>query len=155
MPTHAEQRRLPYTPAQMYDLVSDIERYPEFIPWTAATRIRGRAPLADASGAPVGEVIDADMVVSFKVFRERFGSRVTLRPEAREIDVAYIDGPFKHMRNHWRFLANEDGSTTVDFFVDFEFKSWTLQKLIGAVFDHAMRRVVAAFEARAQELYGA
>lgn len=150
MPTHSEQRRVPYAPDDMYALVSDIERYPEFLPWTAATRIRSRTPLEDG----VGEMVDADMIISFRVFRERFGSRVTLLPEERQIDVAYLDGPFRHMRNRWRFLPNEDGSTTIDFFVDFEFKSWALQQLIGVVFDQAMRRVVAAFEARAEELYG-
>ena len=150
MPTHSEKRRVPYKPDDMYKLVSDIERYPEFLPWTAATRIRSRTPMEDETG----EIVDADMVISFRVFRERFGSRVTMRPDQRQIDVSYLDGPFRHMRNRWRFLENEDGSTTIDFFVDFEFKSWALQKLIGAVFDQAMRRVVKAFEERAEELYG-
>lgn len=150
MPTQSEQRRVPYRPDQMYALVADIERYPEFIPWTAATRIRSRKPLAEGAG----EVVDADMIVSFRVFRESFGSRVELRPEARQIDVSYLDGPFKYLRNNWKFIENDDGSTTVDFFVDFEFKSWPLQKLIGAVFDQAMRRIVRAFEERAEQLYG-
>ncbi len=151
MPTHSEQRRVPYDPDQMYALVSDIERYPEFIPWTAATRIRSRKETPDGAG----EIVDADMVVSFRVFRERFGSRVQLFPEERRIEVSYLDGPFKYMRNRWRFLPNDDGSTTIDFFVDFEFKSWTLQKLIGVVFDQAMKRIVRAFEDRAEALYGA
>lgn len=150
MPTHSEQRRVPYRPEQMYELVADIERYPEFIPWTAATRIRSRQPM---DGGP-SEMVDADMVVSFRVFRERFGSRVTLDPEARQINVSYLDGPFSHMRNRWSFLTNEDGSTTIDFYVDFAFKNWTLQQLIGAVFDQAMRRIVRAFEDRAEALYG-
>ncbi|MCI4665172.1 MAG: type II toxin-antitoxin system RatA family toxin [Neomegalonema sp.] len=151
MPTHSEKRHVPYTPAQMYDLVSDIERYPEFIPWTAGVRIRSRKPLQDGPG----EMVDADMIVSFRVFRERFGSRVTLSPDLKQIDVAYLDGPFKHMRNRWRFTPHEDGGAIIDFFVDFEFRSWALQQLIGVVFDQAMRRVVKAFEERAEALYGA
>ena len=150
MPTHAEKRRVPYTPDQMYQLVADIERYPEFLPWTSACRVRERTPLSEEPG----EVVEADLVISFKVFRERFGSRVTLRPEARKIDVEYLDGPFKYLRNHWYFSENEDGSTTIDFFVDFEFKSKLLQRLIGLVFNEAMQRVVRAFERRAEALYG-
>lgn len=150
MPTHSETRHLPYAADEMYTLVSDIERYPEFLPWTAATRIRSRTPVAEG----VGEVVEADMVISFRVFRERFGSRVELWPDERRIEVSYLDGPFKKMRNSWKFEPTEDGGCRVDFFVDFEFKSWTLQKLIGVVFDQAMRRVVQAFEARAESLYG-
>ena len=105
MPTHAEKRRVPYTPDQMYELVSSIERYPEFLPWTAAVRVRSRKPRPDG-----GETVDADMVISFKVFREKFGSRVDLRPQERKIDVAYLDGPFKYLNNHWYFIENEDGS---------------------------------------------
>ena len=149
MPTHTEKRRVPYTPEQMYELVSSIERYPEFLPWTSAVRIRSRA--ARTGG---GETVDADMVISFKVFREKFGSRVDLRPDEQKIDVAYLDGPFKYLNNHWYFIENDDGSTTIDFFVDFEFKSRLLQSLIGVVFNEAMQRIVRAFEARAEALYG-
>ncbi|MBX2854752.1 MAG: type II toxin-antitoxin system RatA family toxin [Rhodobacteraceae bacterium] len=150
MPTHSEKRRVPYTPDQMYQLVADIERYPEFLPWTSACRVRSRSPLPEGGG----EVVEADLVISFKVFRERFGSRITLRPEARTIDVEYLDGPFKYLKNHWYFSENEDGSATVDFFVDFEFKNILLQRLIGLVFNEAMQRVVRAFERRAEALYG-
>lgn len=153
MPTHAEQRRMPYTPQQMYALVADIERYPEFLPWTAGCRIRGRQPLSPEDGRR-GEIVDAELIVSFKVFRERFGSRVTLLPDAKEIDVAYLDGPFRYLNNHWTFIENEDGSTTIDFYVDFEFKSRLLQRLIGVVFNEAMQRIVRAFEKRAEALYG-
>lgn len=152
MPTHAEKRRVPYAPDQIFALVADIDAYPQFLPWTAGVRVRSRKPLPIDEGP--GEVVEADMIVSFKLFRERFGSRVTLRPQARRIDVAYLDGPFKYLNNHWVFLENEDGSTTIDFFVDFEFKSLILQKLIGVVFNEAMLRVVRAFERRADELYG-
>ena len=148
MPTHSEKRVLPWTADQMYALVADVARYPEFLPWTSAARIRARSAAADGS-----EVLEADLVISFKVFRERFGSRVVLWPAARRIDTEYLDGPFKHMRSHWHFVATETGCD-VDFFVDFEFRNVILQKLIGVVFDEAMRRVVRAFEARAAALYG-
>jgi coenzyme Q-binding protein COQ10 len=148
MPTHAEIRTVPYSAQQMYDLVADIEAYPAFLPWCAATRIRKRTP------TETGERIDADLVISFKVFRERFGSRVTLNPEASKVDVAYLDGPFKYLNNHWHFEDIADGGCTVDFFVDFEFRSKVLQTLIGVVFNEAMLRIVRAFEDRAHALYG-
>ncbi len=148
MPTHAEKRHMPYTAEQMYDLVADIASYPQFLPWCSAARERSRK----ADGAC--DVIEADLVISFKVFRERFGSRVTLHPEESRIDVEYLDGPFKFLINHWKFIPAEDGGCDVDFFVDFEFKSAILQKIIGVVFTQAMQRIVAAFESRAKELYG-
>ncbi len=151
MPTHAEERLMPYSAEQMYALIADIERYPEFLPWCSATRVRRRYDLPGGEG----EVVEADLIISFKVFRERFGSRVTLRPGKRTIDVEYLDGPFRHLNNHWRFEPRTDESCLVDFFVDFEFRSAILQKLIGVVFHEAMRRIVGAFETRAAALYGA
>ncbi len=148
MPTHSEKRVMPYSAGQMYDLIADIEAYEEFLPWVAAARITKRQVEADH------EIVDADLVVSFKVFREKFGSRVTLKPAKYEIDVAYLDGPFKYLNNHWSFTPIDDTSCEVDFFVDFEFLSFILQKLIGAVFAEAMERIVRAFEARAKDLYG-
>ncbi len=148
MPTHAEKRHMPYTAKQMYDLVADIGAYPQFLPWCAAARIRKQTQDGPR------EIIDADLVISFKVFRERFGSRVTLHPEDSRIDVEYLDGPFKFLINHWKFIPADDGGCDVDFFVDFEFKSAILQKIIGVVFTQAMQRIVAAFEARAKSLYG-
>lgn len=148
MPTHAEKRRMPYSADQMYALVADVERYAEFLPWCAASRIRSRRETPD------GAVIEADLVISFKVFRERFASRVTLRPDARQIDVEYLQGPFKYLNNHWSFEPVSETSCDVDFFVDFEFRSRTLQALIGVVFNEAMRRIVRAFEQRAAQLYG-
>ena len=147
MPQHSEHRHMPYEAQQIFDLVADVARYPEFLPWTAAARIRSRKPIAG------GEEIEADLVISFKVFRERFGSRVQLYPEAGKIDTAYLDGPFKYMISHWQVQPSE-GGCVVDFSVDFEFRNPVLQKLIGVVFDQAMRRVVGAFEARAKALYG-
>lgn len=147
MPTHAEKRVMPYTAKQMYDLIADVDAYPQFLPWCSATRIRKRTPKGEV------EVIDADLVISFRVFRERFGSRVTLRPLDCQIDVEYLDGPFKYLNNHWKF-ADCDGGCEVDFFVDFEFKSKILQTIIGVVFGEAMQRIVGAFESRAETLYG-
>ena len=147
MPTHSETRTLPYSAQQMYDLVADVARYPEFLPWTAAARIKSRDDKGDHT------VMDADLVISFKVFRERFTSRVVLWPEAKKIDTEYLDGPFKHMKSNWAFRDSE-GGCEVDFFVDFEFKNAILQKIIGVVFNEAMQRVVKAFEKRAQALYG-
>lgn len=154
MPRHSETRILPYPARQIYDLVADVARYPEFLPWTAAARIRSRTPRPDGT-----EVIEADLVISFKVFRERFGSRVILDPAALTIDTTYIEGPFRHMHSTWAFrdidAEGEGGRCEVSFFVDFEFRNALLQKVIGVVFDEAMRRVVRAFEARAAALYGA
>jgi coenzyme Q-binding protein COQ10 len=143
MPTHAEQRHLPYTPEQLYDLVSRVERYPEFLPWCKASRITRRE----------GDVFWADLVIAFKVFRERFTSKVTLIPK-EGVDVEYINGPFRYLNNHWRFLPAEDGGCIVDFYVDFEFRSKMLQSLIGLLFNEAVQRMVAAFETRADQLYG-
>jgi len=151
MPTHAERRIMPYSAEQMYNLIADVGGYPEFLPWCSAARVRRRSPLPDGGG----EVLDADLVISFKLFRERFGSRVTLRPEARIIDVEYLDGPFRYLNNHWEFSPRGDQHCEVDFFVDFEFRSAVLQRLIGVFFNEAMQRIVRAFERRAETLYGA
>ncbi len=141
---------MPYSAEEMYALVADVAAYPEFLPWCQAARIRSVTPLPDGTG----EVMSADLVISFKLFRERFGSRVTLRPAAHKIDVEYLDGPFRYLNNHWRFKPAEEGACDVDFFVDFEFRSSVLQALIGVVFNEAMLRIVRAFEHRAEALYG-
>jgi len=143
MPTHAEQRYLPHEPKQLYDLVADIERYPEFLPWCLAARIRRRE----------GDVIVADLVIGFKMLRERFTSRVTLDPAAMRIDVTYVDGPFKYLNNHWLF-RQDAGGCMIDFYVDFEFRSRLLQKMMQPLFNEAVRRMVSAFEERAARLYG-
>ncbi|MEM0947663.1 MAG: type II toxin-antitoxin system RatA family toxin [Pseudomonadota bacterium] len=147
MPTHSETRALPYRAEQMYDLVADVARYPEFLPWCAAARVRSKV----TEGESV--VMLADLVISFKVFRERFGSRVVLRPATYQIDTEYLDGPFSHMKSTWAFRETADGCE-VDFFVDFEFRNAILQTMIGVVFNDAMQRVVRAFERRAASLYG-
>ncbi len=148
MPRHSETKRLPYTADQMYGLVADIESYPKFLPWNSAARIRSRKAIDDG-----GEVLEADLVISFKVFRERFGSRVTLWPKAQKIDTEYLEGPFKYMRSSWAFRDVPSGCE-VEFMVDFEFKNAILQGIIGVVFNEAMLRVVRAFERRAADLYG-
>lgn len=147
MPRHAETRTLPYTPQQMYDLVADVANYPEFLPWTAAARIRSRTDRGDH------EVMLADLVISFKVFREKFGSRVTLWPEQFAIETAYIDGPFRHMESRWEF-SEAEGGCSVHFEVDFEFRNRLLQGAAGMFFNEAMQRIVRAFERRAGVLYG-
>jgi coenzyme Q-binding protein COQ10 len=143
MPTHAEKKVLPYTPEQLFDLVADVEKYPEFLPWAVAARIRSRE----------GNVITADLVIGFKMFRERFTSKVVL-DQPRRIDVSYTEGPFRYLNNHWVFEPMPGGGTCIDFFVDFEFRSAILQRLIGMLFNEAVRRMVHAFETRAKKLYG-
>ena len=147
MPTHSETRILPYSARQMYDLVADVGRYPEFLPWCAAARIRRVMPEGAARR------MEADLVISFKVFREKFGSRVILWDEAMKIDTEYLDGPFRHMKSNWAF-RDVEGGCEVDFFVDFEFRNALLQGIIGVVFNEAMLRIVRAFERRAAALYG-
>ncbi|NNE87354.1 MAG: type II toxin-antitoxin system RatA family toxin [Silicimonas sp.] len=148
MPTHSETRHVPYSAEEMYALVADVANYPEFLPWTAAARIRDVIEEGDR------EIMLADLVITFKVFREKFGSRVTLWPEERRIDTEYLDGPFKHMESTWRFKDAEGGGSTIDFHVDFEFRSRILQTTATFFFNDAMQRVVRAFERRADVLYG-
>jgi len=147
MPTHSEVRSLPYSSKQMYALVADVERYSEFLPWCSAARIRQRVQQGES------EILDADLVISFKVFREKFGSRVTLWENMHKIDTEYLDGPFKYMQSNWSFSDTDEGCD-VEFFVDFEFKNAILQRIIGVVFNEAMQRIVRAFETRAAALYG-
>ncbi len=147
MPTHSETRVLPYSARQMYDLVADVAKYPEFLPWCAAARVR----CLRNEGAR--DIMHADLVISFKVFRERFASRVVLWPEDLRVDTQYLDGPFKHMKSTWAFTALENGGCEVHFFVDFEFRNVILQGIIGLVFNEAMLRIVRAFETRAAVLF--
>lgn len=148
MPTHSETRKLPYSAQQMYDLVADVASYPQFLPWTAAARIRSVTPQVDGS-----DIMLADLVISFKVFRERFGSRVVLWPTERRIETEYLDGPFKYLQSTWAFAEAEEGCE-VSFFVDFEFRNKLLQSAAGLFFFDAMQRIVRAFETRAHVLYG-
>lgn len=143
MTTHAEKRNLPYTSEQLYALVTDVAKYPDFLPWCIASRITKR----DGD-----DVFYADLVIGYKMIREKFGSKVTLVND-NHIHVEYLSGPMKYLSNHWKFIAEEDGSCTIDFFVDFEFKNKMLQNLIGVFFNEVVRRMVGAFEERASELY--
>lgn len=148
MPSHTECRRVPYSARQMYDLVADVERYPEFLPWTTAARIREMRQ----EGSHV--VMLADLVVSFKVFSEKFGSRVTLWPDSNRINTEYLDGPFRRMNSDWEFADTEDGGSDVSFHVDFEFRNRLLQTTARLFFNEVTQRVVQAFERRAADLYG-
>ncbi len=147
MPTHSETRTLPYSAQQMYDLVADVGSYPQFLPWCSAARVKS----VTQQGSD--EIMEADLVISFKVFRERFTSRVVLMPDDHRIDTEYLDGPFRYMKSNWGF-RDVEGGCEVSFFVDFAFRNMILQRMIGVVFNEAMQRIVRAFETRAQELYG-
>ena len=147
MPQHVERRVLPYSSAQMFDLVAEVERYPEFLPWCLGTRVTRRE-----AGEP--GIVEADMLIGFLMFRERFGSRVQLHRGACMIEVNYIHGPFRYLINRWRFSERTDGCE-VDFFVDFEFRSRLLKRVMGGLFADAVNRMVRAFEGRARQLYGA
>jgi coenzyme Q-binding protein COQ10 len=142
MPKYSERKLVPYRPDQMFDLVADVGKYPQFLPWCVGARVRSH----------VGNDLVADLTIGFGPFRESFTSRVTLESPER-IHVHYENGPFKYLRNEWRFIPDPRG-TTIDFFVDFEFRSFILQKAIGAVFAEAVRRMVAAFLTRARTIYG-
>ncbi len=142
MPTHAEKKVLRYTPEQLFDMVADVRRYPEFLPWCVGARIVSETE---------AELI-ADLTIGFKLFRETFRSKVALeRPH--HVHVQYLTGPFRYLNNHWRFHPVQ-GGTEVDFFVDFEFRSRLLQAVIGTVFNEAVSMMVRAFERRARALYG-
>jgi coenzyme Q-binding protein COQ10 len=143
MPRHSETRNLPYTPEQLFDLVADVQRYGEFLPWVAAVRIR-----SDSATETI-----ADLVVGFKSLRESFTSRVA-KQRPREIKVDYLDGPLKYLRNDWKFKPDGRGGTDIDFCVDFAFKSRLFEAIAGQVFDRALRKMIGAFEARAHQLYG-
>jgi coenzyme Q-binding protein COQ10 len=143
MPTHAERRLLPYTADQLFDLVADIERYPEFLPWCVGARVRERK----------SNTITGDLLIGYKMVRERFTSRIVLDRPGR-IDVSYAEGPFRYLDNHWLFVPQENGICLIDFYVDFEFRSRMLQKVIELLFNEAVKRMVSAFETRARQLYG-
>jgi coenzyme Q-binding protein COQ10 len=143
MPKHSETRRLPYSPEQMFDLVADIRRYPEFLPWVIAMRVR-----KDGDTETL-----ADMIVGFKGLRETFTSKVT-KARAHTLHVEYVEGPLKYLNNDWRFRPDGEGCH-VDFSVDFAFKNRVFEMLAGQVFSMALRRMIGAFEDRARVLYGA
>ena len=143
MPGIRETRRLPYTAEQMFDLVADVGRYGEFLPWVVATRIR-----SDSETEMV-----ADMVVGFKSLRERFTSKVS-KERPRMIDVHYVDGPLRDLDNTWIFRPHPDGGCEIDFTVEFTFKNRMFERIAGQYFDRAFHKMVEAFETRAAEVYG-
>ncbi len=149
MPSFRTVKRVPHSPTQMFDLVADVERYPEFVPLCEALRVRRRSQ----SGEGI-ETLVADMSVGYKAIHESFTSRVTLdRPRLR-IDVEYVDGPFRFLENRWIFRAADEG-TDIDFNINYEFRNFALGMLMGAMFDRAFRKFTNAFEARARDIYGA
>jgi len=143
MPGIRETRRLPYSAEQMFDLVADVARYPEFLPWIVATRVR----------SDDGHEMVADMLVGFKALREKFTSRV-IKDRPNRIEVIYIDGPMRDLDNVWHFRPADDGGCEIDFCVDFTFKNKMFEMLAGSYFDRAFHKMVAAFEERAKALYG-
>ena len=143
MPRHSETRHLPYTPEQLFDLVADVARYDEFLPWVVAVRVRSSSETETV----------ADLVGGFNAFKERFTSRV-VKERPHRICVDYVDGPLKYLHNEWTFERAADGGTNVHFAVDFAFRSRLFESLAGAMFDRALRRMTGAFEQRAGELYG-
>ncbi|WP_411820565.1 type II toxin-antitoxin system RatA family toxin [Hyphococcus formosus] len=139
---------VPYTAEQMFDLVADVKRYPEFLPWCNALRIV-KSDVIDGQGT-----LTADMVVAYKVFRERFRSHVTLDRAQKQIDTTYVDGPFSNLENRWRFEDLPEGGSRIHFEIAFEFKNFLLQATAQAVFDKAFGRMSEAFVKRAHEVYG-
>lgn len=147
MPTFQTKRRVPFTPGQMFDLVADVERYPEFLPLCEGLTLRSRE---EQDGRTV---LVASMIAGYKAIREAFTTRVTLLPGQNKVLVEYLDGPFRHLENRWVFKA-VPGGCDVDFFIDYEFRNPMLGLLVGALFDKAFRRFTEAFEARARAVYG-
>lgn len=147
MNSFTTQRQVNFTPQQMFDLVADVEKYPEFLPLCEALRVRSRS--TDADGRTV---LVADMECGYKAIRERFTSRVTLDPAQHHILVEYVDGPFRRLENNWRFVETSRGCD-VRFQIAYEFKSRMLQMLVGGLFDKAFRKFAEAFEQRAARVY--
>jgi coenzyme Q-binding protein COQ10 len=149
MPHFTTRRSVRHSADDMFDLVADVEKYPQFVPLCQSLRVRRRTP------AEVGiEIVVAEMTIAYKVIRETFTSKVTLDRPRLQILVQYLDGPFRKMENRWAFVATGDERCDVEFSIDYEFKSRTLGLLMGAMFDTAFRRFAAAFEARADQVYG-
>jgi len=148
MPQFSTKRHVQHSASDMFDLVADVERYPEFVPLCRSLKVRSRS--TDAEGR---QIVVADMTVAYKLIYETFTSRVTLDRKELEILVEYLEGPFRKMNNRWRFHPAEQGACDVEFFISYEFRSRTLGLLMGAMFDAAFRRFSAAFERRADQIY--
>jgi coenzyme Q-binding protein COQ10 len=149
MPQFSTTRRVRHTASQMFDLVADVERYPEFVPFCRALKVRQRS-----AGEGGSEVVVADMTVAYKVIHETFTSRVTLDRPRLQILVQYLNGPFSRLDNRWKFRPIDDHSCDIDFYISYEFRSRALGLLMGAMFDLAFRRLAIAFERRADQVYG-
>ncbi|MCT4656124.1 MAG: type II toxin-antitoxin system RatA family toxin [Cohaesibacter sp.] len=152
MPKFQTRRQVSHSAQRMFNLVADIERYPEFVPLCQSLHVRGRQMQGEQ------EIVVADMTIAYKMIRESFTSKVTLRPQPREILVEYLDGPFKHLENKWSFLpvpGKGEDVCEVSFYIDYEFRNRMLSGLMGAVFDKAFHKFSSAFEQRADRIYGA
>jgi coenzyme Q-binding protein COQ10 len=149
MPSFRTSHVVKHTARQMFDLVADVESYPQFVPLCLAIKIKRRFP-----GASGTEVFVSEMEVGYKAVRERFTSRVTLNRAAGRIDVAYVDGPFSHLENRWTFAETGPGACRVEFFIAYEFRNRMLATLMGSMFDKAFRKFSTAFEARADQIFG-
>lgn len=149
MPKFSSSHKVNHSAADMFDLVADVDRYPDFVPLCQGLQVRGRKQISEGR-----EVLVADMTVAYKVFRETFTSRVELIRPDMTILVDYLDGPFQHLENKWTFSERSDQSCDVGFFISYEFKSRALGSLMGTMFDRAFRKFSGAFEARADEVYG-
>lgn len=145
MLSHVEQKILPYTKQQMFDLVADVGQYKEFAPWCVASRVNKWE--SDTTFL-------ADLIVGYKVFREKFSSRVILDKSNYDISIEYLKGPLKNLKNHWVFSEGQDNSCIIDFSVEFEFKNKALQGLATMFFNEVVKRMIDAFEARAEKIYG-
>jgi coenzyme Q-binding protein COQ10 len=149
MPQFSTKRRVRHAAENMFDLVADVEKYPEFVPLCAAMRVRSRTDKGEGVS-----VLVAEMTVAYKLIRQTFTSRVTLDKPRLEILVEYLNGPFSRMQNRWTFLPAGEDASEVEFFIEYEFRSRAFAMLMGAMFDTAFRRFAAAFEKRADEVYG-
>lgn len=149
MPQFTTNRRVRHSAAEMFNLVADVEHYPQFVPLCRSLSVRKRSK---ESGDR--EVIVADMTVAYKLIRETFTSRVTLDRQKLEIVVEYLEGPFRQLNNRWSFRSAGADACDVEFFITYEFRSRTLGLLMGSIFDAAFRRFATAFERRADQVYG-
>jgi coenzyme Q-binding protein COQ10 len=148
MPSFATKRRIRHSAENMFDLVADVEKYPQFVPLCRSLKIKSRAEKENTT------IIVASMTVAYKLIQQTFTSRVTLDKPNLKILVEYLDGPFSRLQNRWTFAPTGENSCEVEFFIDYEFKSRTLAILMGAMFDTAFRKFAIAFEKRADEIYG-
>lgn len=149
MPSFETHRRVNHTAQNMFDLVADVARYPQFLPLCESTHLRGRKKVSETC-----EIIVADMTAAYKIVRETFTTRATLDRGNLMISIEYLDGPFKHLDNRWTFEPLTETSCDVHFHISYEFRSRALSALMGTVFDKAFRKFAAAFEERADEIYG-